>query len=104
VDKWPLDQVVSNALTIALCVIVVHEFSYEVPKVPFAQGHHAIEAVRFDRPDEALRVRIAVRCGGGSAHHPSADRADQLLHRATPLRIPIADRDSARAQDIAVAR
>jgi hypothetical protein len=103
-DKWPLDQLVSDALMITFRVIVVHEFSYEVPKVPFAQRHNAVEAFRFDRPDEALRVRIAVRCGGGCANHPNADRAEQLLHRATPLRIPIADQDSARAQDIAVAR
>jgi hypothetical protein len=85
-------------------VIVVHELSYEVPKVPFAQRHDAMEALRFDRPDEALGVRIAVRCGRRCANDANADRAKQLLHHATPLRIPIADQDSTRAKDIVVAR
>jgi hypothetical protein len=40
---------------------VVHELSYEVPKVPFAERHDTIETFGFDRPDESLRVRIAVR-------------------------------------------
>jgi hypothetical protein len=103
-DERPLDEFVSDAPMIPFCVIVVHELSYEVPKVPFAQRHDAIKALPLNRSDEALRVRIAVRCGRGCANHANADRTEQLFHRSAPLRIPIADQDSARAQDILIAR
>ena len=103
-DERPLDEFVSDALMIPFCVIVVHELSYEVPKVPFAQRHDAIKALPLNRSDEALRVRIAVRCGRGRANHANADRTEQLFHRSAPLRIPIANQDSARAQDILIVR
>jgi hypothetical protein len=41
---------------IPFLAIVVHELSYEVPKVPFPQRHDAVEALCLDRPDEALYV------------------------------------------------
>ena len=78
-DEWPLDDLVPDALRIPFGVIVIHELWYEVPKVPFAQRHDAIEALCFDRPDEALCVRIAVRCGRGYTDHANADRAEEHL-------------------------
>ena len=39
---------------IPFLAIVVHELSYEVPKVPLPQRHDAVEALCLDRPDEAL--------------------------------------------------
>jgi len=52
----PLNQLVSDALMIPFLAIVVHELSYEVPKVPLPQRHDAVEALCLDRPDEALYV------------------------------------------------
>ncbi len=72
--------------------------------MPFAQRHDAIEALRLDRPDEALGVGVAVRRRRRGPNHPNADRPEQLLYRTAPLRIAIADQESAGAKDVAVAR
>jgi hypothetical protein len=45
-NGWPLDELVADALVIPLSVIVVHELSYEAPKVPLAHRYDPIEAFR----------------------------------------------------------
>jgi len=59
--QWLVDECVPDALLISFAVIVGHEFSNQVPEVPLAQRHDTFETLRLDRPDKALRVRVAVR-------------------------------------------
>ena len=68
-------------------LIVVRERPYEAPEVP----HDSIEAFRLDRPNNALRVGVAVGCSGRRADHASTDGPEHPLHRAAPLRIGVAD-------------
>ena len=59
-EGWLLDELVRDALVISLPVIVVHELSYEVPKVPLAHRHDSLEAFLLDRPGRsALRARCS---------------------------------------------
>jgi hypothetical protein len=67
--------------------------------MPLTQGHDPTEAFLFDRPHEALRMRVAVG-GGGCSNHSDARRGEQILHPTAPLRIAIANQDPTVAEDI----
>ena len=54
-------------------VIVGDELSNDVPKVPLAQRDDAFKALRLDRPDKALRVRVAVRRRSWPANDANTD-------------------------------
>jgi hypothetical protein len=68
-----LDELVPDALMIPLSVIVVHELPHQAPKVPLPHRYDSIEAFCLDRPDKALRVRVAVGRSGRRANHSNAD-------------------------------
>ena len=80
-----------DALVISFAVIVGHTLSNEVPEVPLAQRHDALEALGLDRPDETLSVRVAVRRRGRRANNPNTNRRQERLHRVAPRRIAVAD-------------
>jgi hypothetical protein len=45
---WPLNEFVPNTLVVPFGVIVFHEVANQLPEMPFAQRHDAIEALRLD--------------------------------------------------------
>jgi hypothetical protein len=94
-----LDERVPDALVIPLSVIVVNEVPHQAPKVPLPHRYNAIEAFRLDRPDKALRVRVAVGRSGRCANHANANCSEQRLHGAAPLRIAIADQEPSSAEE-----
>ena len=59
--------------------------------VPFAQRHQPVETLVFDRPDEAFRVGVRVRCPAGRLDDPEPRLLDVPAYGLTPLRIAIAD-------------
>jgi hypothetical protein len=67
------DQLVADALMIALMVIVLDKLPHQAAQMPLAYRNDAIEAFRLDRPDKTLRVRVAVRRCRRRAHDANAN-------------------------------
>jgi hypothetical protein len=60
-----VDQPVPKTLVIALPMIVGDEFVNGLSEMALTERNHSVEALLFDRSDEALRVRICIRCPHG---------------------------------------
>src|SRR4030095_7941930 len=52
------DELVAQTLVRPLFMIMVDKFSYGRPKMPFAEGHHSVQALGLGRLDEPLGKRI----------------------------------------------
>jgi hypothetical protein len=94
-----VDQRIADPLVIALGMIVRDVLTNQPTEVPLAKREHPIQAFLFDRSHEAFCIRVAVRRGRRRPHHANADRAEHDLHRRGPIRIPIAQQDTALTQD-----
>jgi hypothetical protein len=56
-----IDQLVSETWVVPLAMVVRRELVKCLAQVPFAERNDAIQAFLRHRPDESLRVRVAVR-------------------------------------------
>ena len=65
------DELVLEALMVALDVVVLDELGDRATEVPLAKWHHVCQALRFDRQDESPRARYA------RAHRPRTCRRHQ---------------------------
>ena len=72
-------------------MVMRDKFRDRAPEMTFPHRNHPVEALRFDRSDEPLRIRIRVRSARRRQNHADASVAKLLSHRAAPFSIPIAD-------------
>ena len=79
------DQVVLEALMVALDVVVLDELDDRAPKVPLAKRDHLAQALRLDRQDEALRVCVQVGTASGQLDARHASGAKREGCRGTQL-------------------
>ena len=63
------------------------------------EEHQSVQTLLFDRSNESLCMRIAIRRSVWRLHDPDADVREELAERQTPLRISIADQDAIAAED-----
>ena len=75
---------------ISLVMVVGGEFLQRSP-LPFTERNDAVQAFLLDRPDESVRVGVAIRRTGRRPHDEHARRAQPLLTGAAPLRVAIAE-------------
>jgi len=59
-----VDQIVRESLVVPLTVVVRHKLLKCSTQLLFAERYDPIQAFFLDRPDEALRIRVAVRRSG----------------------------------------
>ena len=76
-----LDQRIAQPLMIAFVMIVRDVLGHGLPKVPLAERKEAIQTFMFDRPNEALSMRIRIRRPPRGLHNADATRAQQLPYR-----------------------
>ena len=88
-----VDQFVRKALVVSFTMVVGHELSQSSPKMPLPKRDDTMEAFLLHRPDKPFRIGVAVRRTRRRSEYTNARRREPLLHRPTPLRIPIADQD-----------
>ena len=88
---WRFDQFVSEPLMIPLVMIVPRELLERHPQVPFPDRDDPIQALLFYRPDESLRVGVAVGRTRRRADHANPHRVEELLHASAPFHIAVAD-------------
>ena len=62
-------------------------------EMPPTEDDGPVEALGPDRLDHALGVGIGVRCLERRHDHPRPVRANDLVKRATELRVPVADEE-----------
>ena len=93
-----LNQLVTDALMIPLGMVVRDELGDRASKT-LTQRDHARKAFLLDRPNEPLRVRVAVRCPERRLNDTDSFPLEELQHRTTPLSIAIADQDATVSQD-----
>jgi len=86
-----IDQLVRKPLVIPLAMVVHSELLQCSPQMPFTERHDAIEAFLLHRPDEPLRVGVAIRRTGRRPNDTHTGRAQPLLNGAAPLRVAIAE-------------
>jgi hypothetical protein len=99
-----VDQFVAKPLVVALAMVVEHEVGERTPEVPFTQRNHPIQAFLFDGPNEAFRMRIAVRGTERNLDHAHTRRLEQLPNRKAPLPIAVADQDAVAVEHALVRR
>jgi hypothetical protein len=71
--EW-LNQLVTDALMVSFGMVMGHELGDRATKVPLPQQDYAIEALLFDRPNESLRVCVAVGCAERRSNDPDSLR------------------------------
>ena len=54
------DQLIVDALVVALEMVVRCELCHDLPKVAFAEDHEVVQALASDRADESLSEGIQV--------------------------------------------
>ena len=84
---------------IALMMVVGNEFGDGTTQPALLHEDHPIQAFLFDRANEALRIRIAVRCQERRPNDPDTLLFEELQHGTTPLAVPIANQHAPVCQD-----
>jgi hypothetical protein len=84
---------------IPLAMVVRGELLQRSPKMPFTERNDSVQAFLLDRPDEPLRVGVAIRRTGRRANHTHTTRAQPLLYAAAPLRVMITKQQSAAGEE-----
>ena len=102
--RWRRDQCVRESLMIPFTMIVLDELRDGPSEVAFAERNHPVEALLFDGSDEALRVRVRIRCHHRRQHDANPRIAEPLPHVLAPFSIAIADQDVGIAQQPGVRR
>jgi hypothetical protein len=69
IRRHSVDQFVAEPLMIAFAVVVDHDLRERMPQVPLTDRDETIQALFFDRPDESLRMRVAIRRAKRSLDH-----------------------------------
>jgi hypothetical protein len=87
------NQPIVKALVISFPVVVRDERGERSAQVGFPKDDDPIQALFLDRPDESLRVRIAVGRLERRLHDANADVGQNLEERRAPLGVPVADQD-----------
>ena len=98
------DQRILQPLVIPLAMIVLDELTQGTAEMALAHRNHPIEAFFFDRSNEALRVRVGVRCPYGRLHDVDPRIAQRVAHVLTPFPIAITDQHAMLAQQADVSR
>ena len=86
-----VDQGAIEALVVPLSVVVLDVLSNRVAEVPFAQDHHATEALVLDRAHEALGVGVEVRASARQGHDLDSAVPKKFLEGCGEERIPVED-------------
>ncbi len=94
-----LNQLVADALMIPLDMVVGDELGDCASKMSLPQRDHARKALLLDRPNEPLRVRVAVRCPERRLNDPNALLFEEFQHGTTPLPIAVAYQHATVGQD-----
>jgi len=94
-----VNQLVTNALMIPLCMVVGDELRNRASQMPFPEQDHALEARFLDRPNESLRVRIAVRCTERRPNDSHTFVFNEFQYATAPLAMAIADQFASLYQD-----
>jgi hypothetical protein len=81
------DQLIVQALMVALMMIVLDEFVDSSPERPFTDENHPVQTGFLDRPDEPLRERVEIRRTGRQADHLHAGGGERLAERQGEQRI-----------------
>src|SRR5262249_20150468 len=76
-----------------VAVAVLDVFSHRPPEMPLPDRNQPVEAFFFDRPHEALRVRVPVRRARRGKDDADTRVPESTPHVTAPLPIPITDRD-----------
>src|SRR4030095_7239996 len=84
---------------IPLAMIVDDVLGDCAAKMSLAQWDHAIKTLLLDRANEALRIRVAVRCPERRPNDSNALVFEELQHGTTPLAVPIANQHAPMYQD-----
>ena len=63
---------------IPFTVVMVDELRNGPAKVALAERNHLVEALLFDGADEALRVRVRIRCRNRRQHDANSRLAEPL--------------------------
>jgi len=100
--EW-VNQLVTNALMIPLCMVVGDELRNRASKMSFPEHDHALEALFLDRPNESLRVRVAVRCTERRPNDSHTFVFNEFQYATAPLAIAIADQYASLYQDAIIA-
>jgi hypothetical protein len=87
------DQAIANALVISFGVVVLDVIRHGAAEVPRPDRNQAVQAFFFDRPHEALRVRVRIRRARRGQHDADAGVTESTPHVLAPLPISIADQD-----------
>jgi hypothetical protein len=90
-DRRARDEAIAESLVVPFTVTVFNVLRHGVPEVPLSDRNQAVQALFFDRPDEAFRVRIRIRRALGSEDEVGSRVPELTPHVAAPLAIPIAD-------------
>jgi hypothetical protein len=88
---------------IPLVVVVGHELGYRATKMPLPEQDHALEALLLDRPNESLRVRVAVGCAERCPNDSYSLVFKEFQYATAPLPIAIADQYASVRQDASIA-
>ena len=64
-----VDQFVLKALVVSLTVVMLDVLGDRPSEMAFTERNHAVEALVFDRADEALRVGVRVGRPKRRLHH-----------------------------------
>jgi hypothetical protein len=94
-----LNQLVTDALTIPLAMVVGHEPSDHATKMLLPEQDHALEALLLDRPNESLRVSVAVGCTERCPNESHSLVFKEFQYATAPLPIAIADQYASVCQD-----
>ena len=94
-----IEQLVVQPLVVPLAMVVGHELGNRTSKMSLSEQDHALEALLLDRPNESLRVRIAVRCQERRLNDPHSVLVEERQRGTTPLSIAIADQHATVSQD-----
>ena len=89
---------------IPFLAIVGDELANEVPKVPLAQWHDAIEHSALIERTKRSACALQFGAAPGVANDANADRPEQRFHPTPPLRVAIADQDPTGAENVTLAR
>ena len=94
-----LDQLVAQALVVALAVIVRDELRDCPAEMTFAEWDHSVQALVLDRAHKAFRIRIRVGCLKRRLHDADPGLPQLRAHGRAPLRVPITDQHAIVPQD-----
>ena len=93
------NQDVAQPLVIALDVVMRDVLREGPAEEAFAQRDDPVEALGLDRAYKSLGVRVRIRRADRRLYHGNAGLDEAFANLATPLLIPIADKDAMRGKE-----